>query len=706
VIVQTYIEIDITLDAVTTTYRFTYPQVETAFDSIPALEGVSITPQVLDSGVSMGMRASVRVQLRDFLYPFEGTDYSAGSFFGKLRARRRSLQGFALRVIRGEEGQLLSEMVTEHYVVESLTRSGEQVTIVAKDLLKLADGDRSQAPNVSRGRVLDDISDADTAFTLNPAGIGDLDYPSSGKIAIGGSEVCGFTRVGDVMTITRAQSGTDASAHEADELVQLVLIFDGESPADIIYDLLTQYTDVDPDWCPLSEWQDDIDTYVARLYSAEIVEPTPVQELINEIISQVGLVMYWDGIAQRIELRTLRPMVSDRYLLADEIIQESFRAEEQPAKRVSEVWTYFGLRDAFKDVDSPNSFRSVLVTVDATALEDYGQPAIRKVFSRWIVLNNRPAASRLNSMLLARYRDPPRKFSISLPRMSTEPKLGDIFNIGHWSMQDEDGNEATTLAQFTSIEKTEDTYKCTAEEMLFNSAPGETPDDGDVDQVERVIFIDASVFNLNLKTLHDSLYAAAESGDTVTCIIAATAVVGSLSVDDYAFDVGDWPVGVLITITVNGRIQGKGGDGAINTLDGDAVPGIFIGRSAQDGGPALYTRFPVTVVNNGQIYGGGGGGGYQDYTTGGGLSFHPDFRDGGGGSGSTPGLPNGTADAGGPPETIAATYGYGGGPGEPGAEGRPGSVGPDPGGAAGVAVDGDSFVTFTPAGTIAGARIN
>src|SRR5690606_16257951 len=135
-----------------------------------------------------------------------------------------------------------------------------------------------------------------------------------------------------------------------------------------------------------------------------------------------------------------------------------FAFTEQPGKRASEVWTYFALRNPLEKLDDPQNYRRVLVTVDPTAEADYGQPAIRKVFSRWIAINNRPAASRLNSQLLSRFRDPPRKFRVDLFRTSQELLLGQGVHLRHWSLQDEGGAPVTAPAQVISIEAEEDVY--------------------------------------------------------------------------------------------------------------------------------------------------------------------------------------------------------------------------------------------------------
>lgn len=666
------------------TFRFAYADEEVQFDSIPALENVSVTPGVVDPGQSIGMRATVTVTLKDFQYPLAGSDFFTGTFFGKLRAIKPSLQGTPFRLIRGEDGQSIDEMVTEHYVVESMSRSGDRVKIVAKDILKLADGDRSQAPALSNGRLLSAIDESDSSLQLTPAGIGDLEYPASGKVAIGGSEIVSFTRTGDTMNITRAQSGTDAESHDEDDLVQLVLEYDSQSPADIVFDLLTEYTSVEADWCPLDEWKEDIDTYIGRLYSAEIAEATSVTKLLNEIIVQAGLVMWWDEVAQKVRLKSLRPVTGTRVIREDEMLADTFSFSEQPQKRRSQAWTYFALRNPLERLDDTQNFTSGLVTVDSASDQRYGQAAICKTFCRWIQKNNRPAASRLNTLMLSRYTDPPRKFSFDLSREASEPQKGDPLKLVHHSLQNMSGNLVQVPVQVTAVEKTDTKYRVDCEEMLFTDIQDPELSDGGT----RLIIIDSNSYNVNLRDLFDSIYTGVDEYDSVLCVIEEGVFVGSTNTGSPAFDVGDWPAAVDITLAIKGRIQGRGGDGSL------AFPG-FVGKQ---GGPALFTRYPITLDNEGEISGGGGGGG--------GSSFAPAGQrwGGGGGAGFDPGLGgpnagNGTTETGG---LAGSSFGgNGGGKGEPGALGA--ETG---GGVAGRAIDGVSFVTFIQAGEINGPQVN
>jgi hypothetical protein len=191
-----------------------------------------------------------------------------------------------------------------------------------------------------------------------------------------------------------------------------------------------------------------------------------------------------------------------------------------------------------------------------------------------------------------------------------------------------------------------------------------------------VININEDTYNINLRSVHDSIYSPAESGDSITVIIAPGIIVGSVSTSLPAFDVGNWPSGITIKIQ-GGRIQGKGGDGGFGSSYTAPTPG----------GPALYTRYPVEIIGPAQIWSGGGGGFGID------VEFPSSVVQfyGGGGAGKDPGFPYATTEAGGIPPEYADG---GGGPGE------------DGGAPAGAAIDGESYVTITGAPDVRGHLIN
>ncbi len=653
---------------------------------IPSMKSVSTKPQVLNPGESLGERESVTVSFNDHPHNDVGIDkyhkdrgfdpYYNGTFWAKFVARWPYIQGSALRIIRGFEGDAFEDMEIRHYIVEGWSGpdSNGNFSITAKDAIKLLDGDKAQAPSASNGVLNAGINSSATSATLSPSGIGNAEYPASGVASIGEEQIT-FTRVNDALTIVRGVEST-AIAHDAGETVQLGISYSGQDAADIINDLITNYTDVPSSMIPLSEWQIETTTYIARLYTGKILKPTSVRDLVNELINQVGLVIYSDTVNQKIILRALRQFIPLSETDDNIIIEDSVDIDEQQDKRVSQVWTYIGQRNPLKSIDEEENFKTIVVTVasDSVAALEGRKESIRKIFSRWITTVNRAAAEGLNDIIIQRYMNAPRKFKYKLPITAT-PVLASAVTLSHRNLQNDEGTVESVIAQIISIEKTEAQYSIVAEEMTFTQEA----------VTDRLVVVDQNTYNFNLRDAHDLIYSPAQSGDTVTVVISSGVIVGSTSTSSPSFDVGSWAAGVDISITNNGRIEGKGGQGGAGGA----------GMSGKPGGNALYTRYAIDFDNtNGEIWGGGGGGAAFDDGT-------PASGSGGGGAGYQPGsgANSGTATSGGAGRT--GLCGDGGDPGEDGEDTEDGT-----GGAAGAAINGDSFITFSDEGDILGPRLN
>lgn len=692
------------LDLGMVTLRFGIPTdylAESGIDCIPIVEDLSITPAIVSLGKDLGTRASVRVSFSDHRWADtgEGFDkyvserdydpYTQGSFWGKFRARQPYLRNRALRVIRGTLGQALAEMETRHFIIDSFNGPAMdgKYSIEAKDVLKLLDGDRAQAPRVSQGLLTSVLPEAGTSATLNPAGIGDLQYPASGLAAIGGKEIVAFTRLGDTLTLTRGQYQTDAVEHAAGDRVQLCLQYSGEDPADIIADLMENYGEVPGASIPIEAWRNQTSNFLRRQYSTLIAEPTSVRKLVSELVEQAALSIWWDEIAKEVRLIVLRKIPDTAGHFFDEnIIDGSLRIQEQPNSRLSQVWTYFAQINPLKKVDDADNYRSIAVTVNAEAESDYGSAAIKKIFSRWIPAGGRQVAMRTNDIQLGRFRDAPRRFVFDLFRYGPDtPRIGAGFQVQAWPLQSGTGERDIVPIQFVKITPDADFFRAEAEELRFIEL-----DAGDLDN--RVIIFDADIHNVNFRTTHDLLYPTPVSGDRVTCIIEAGVIVGSHYHDVAAFDVGDWPAGVELVLVIRGRIQGRGGDGATARWKTGVVGG--------QGGAALYTRRPVVISQNNQLWGGGGGGSSPWGTQSGGGGGGQGFIGGTGGQGRTGGTASsGTSEAPGAGSSDGSRGGLAG-QDAPSARGIRG-------GSAGAAIDGNSFVTFlTGDGDIRGPRIN
>lgn len=509
----------------------------------------------------------------------------------------------------------------------------------------------------------------------------------------------------DVMTIVRGQLGTTANSHNTQDRVQHCLRYSGTGPEDIIFDLLHNFANAEVEFLPLEDWANEISSYLNRVYTATIAQPTAVNMLISELIEQAGLSMWWDDRNQEIGLLVLRGLIYTNYFFDDNnIVAETLQVTEQPDKRLSQVHTYFGQINPITSLTDKANYRSVSKIFDANSEIDYGSAAIKEIFSRWIPNLGRSVADRLGQILLSRFKDPPRKIAFSLLRSSIpEIVLANGYQVSSWPLQQDTGEQAVVNVQVTRMRPNPDLIELETEEVLFPVTAAE-------DLTVRNIIVDANSLNINLREAHDLIYPPPTAGITVILTINSGVNLGSVNDTLFSLTIGTWPSGVDIIVNIIGRVQGKGGGGS----------GYPSGLEGQAGGPAIHTRYAIKLACSGQIYGGGGGGGLASYNDGSngyywGGGGGAGFNVGKGGpsglaAGTTPGA-DGTTEAGG------AGFGYGGAGGGPGAPGGTGLVGGTAGGPAGAAIDGVSFCTkgtyvggvFTAgaiSGTILGAEIN
>lgn len=451
------------------TFRFAKPAdyLSNTIDAFSICNDVNFSPSLISLGETLGTRAKLTVSLGDCLHSFKGEAHDQGTFWGKWRGRYGTkLRGRACRLIQGTADQDLASMDTRYYLIENTDGPTPQAvyTIQAQDVLKLADDDRSQAPAISDGSLQGSINSSTTSATLSPTGIGNLEYPTSGWLCFGGKEVVAFTRSGDVLTITRGQFGSVAVSHNAGDRAQLVLRYTGNDVADIIYDLLVTYAGIPASYINLAEWQAETAANLNVIYAATITEGTSVRKLVNELINQAALAVWWDDRAQKIRLQVLREISTDTDTFTeDRILAGSMQVKEQPDKRISQIWTYYGQRDPTDGGAKEDGFRAALATLDLETEAEYGTPAVTKISARWI--ETLSAAERLGQIQISRFRDPPRNFQFAVS-FDENISVAAGYQLEWWANQDEDGNQVPALIQVTKVTRLADRVLVEAEEML------------------------------------------------------------------------------------------------------------------------------------------------------------------------------------------------------------------------------------------------
>lgn len=642
--------------------------------------------------------------------------YERGTFWGKWLARNPYHSNYDCRVREGYVGDMLDDMRVRNYIVDRVDGPvNGSVKIVAKDLFSKIEARKAVAPTASRGELFADITSVATTATLSPTGIGALDYPamagspSEFYVAIG-DEVIRCSRSGDTLNLLeRGALDTVAAAHDEEDLVQWVLVYTSQLAQDITYDLLTTYSEIPASLIDLTEWDAQAEQ-LTQLYTARIAEPVAVNELIGELAEQAGFTIWPDPVTQMIKFVALRSVAPSPTVNDDAwIIDGSFSSKLQIAKRASEVWVYYGQKSPIEKIDDRRNFRSRLVVVDtdAESTVEYGVPAIREIFSRWIPQFGRDFAEDTANRIIAMFRDPPieAEFSIHVSR-DGELEPAQFFFLEVAEIQDDTGAVTPISLAVTQLRRGENDITVRAQEVSFATIEADTG--------ERVIYIENDIYNLNLRTIHDSLYSEPIGGspsEQVRFIIVEGITVGSTSTSTPAMRTGSWPAGLDLILENRGRIQGKGGGG------GNA--GLSV-ENGSPGGDALLVERSLQIENEGvgflgQIWAGGGGGGGALAL----LSGNPDLDGAGGGGGGSGfnggnggnGYPNGTngqpgtSDSGGVGGTwLGNSGGDGGGPG---LIGGPSSFGGGTPGAPGNAINGMSYITWvgSPTGDIRGTTI-
>lgn len=451
----------------------------------PFLERVSqITATVniagSDEGMSpLGRRATVKVSFRDAPYNDLGLDpyraerisgaaqwggvgydpVSRGTFFGKLRARWPHYTGRAFRILEGylQDGAFVLEQ-TRHYVLTDWIGPDESglVQLEGKDPISALADDRALFPPPSNGALSADITAGDLAATLSPAGIGDAEYPASGRARIG-SEILSYTRAADLLTITaRGLANTTAAAHSAGDTVQHVEFVNGERIDDFaervaLTRLPAALIPKATKWAPeISRWMPSV------LLKTNIATPTGVAELLGSL-SALGVSIFWDDVAQEMALKPNRPPDADTiYPLSERDHIKSVKVEDRNGDRITQVNFWTVQIDPTKGANDASNYRRVSGFPNLEAMDSraFGDTRIRNVLCRWFDEGADTVVSSLGRRLLRRFKVAPRRLTITVdPKDRTIP-LAAVVEVTTRQLQDETGASLPTLMQVISREPT------------------------------------------------------------------------------------------------------------------------------------------------------------------------------------------------------------------------------------------------------------
>lgn len=469
---------------------------------IPSVIGnVARAPVTITIGKGLGNRAAVKINLKDHTWSDHDTDpyvdtraytpEETGTYWGKWLARNPYWEGRSLRILTGYIGSPFSwsDFQTEHYDISDIAGpTNGQVTITAKDVLTRTYGRKAQYPAASTGELAADITAGASSATLSPAGIGNEEYPSSGTIAIG-KEAITFTRSGDTLTLTaRGQWGTEAKAHSEGDTVQVCAVWEEVIVTDVLKELLVTGAGVPSAYIPDGtgeNWDVEEGRWLqSALVNGILLKPEKIDKVINELLEQFMIDMWWSSVDQEVKIKVLAPeflgaavdtLNDNEHLLAD-----SIKIQKDSKKRLSEVRVYFNKID-YSEKDDPEEFSSLYVktNIESAGSTQYGSDAIKTINARWI--RDKGLAGALANRLLARYVDTPIEAEFQIDIKDEESaEIGERVELSTKHIQGVSGAPEPVKVQVTKVLEPQigSTLKIQALESVFRGRYGFIAPDG------------------------------------------------------------------------------------------------------------------------------------------------------------------------------------------------------------------------------------
>ena len=431
---------------------------------IPSLAGVSTSPSTINiagsnpDSAGLGNRALCTVTFYDHPHtdvrvdPYVSTrgydPLSRGSFWTKWLYRNRYRQNMVMVVYEGYAGQALSAMRKRTYFVQSVEGPDDSgmISIQGKDVLSRLEERKSQAPKASPGELYIAITAVQTSFEV--AGAVLADYPAAGTLIIG-DEIMTYTSRSltahgvTFSGVVRGTDGSTAATHNAGDAVQECLRFTNQAVNTVIETLLATYGDIPLTYLDTVGWANEVSNYLPTyLLTTLIVRPTAVTELVSQIQQQTLAYLWWDELVAKVKMKVVRGIdVQPKLLTAEKhIISGSFRLEEKPRERASQVWIYYGRDKHTRNMDDPTAYSKLTVIADLASEtpELYDEPSIRKIYANWLVQAS--VADTTASKIILRYVDIPSQVTFSLDAKDRTIWVGDTVTISHYLDVDQFGN--------------------------------------------------------------------------------------------------------------------------------------------------------------------------------------------------------------------------------------------------------------------------
>ena len=355
-----------------------------------------------------------------------------GTRWTKFNARNPHYNGRNAEIKRGLFGDTEAEMEVSLNFIESLKLKGKKVTMTFKDRLKVLDKtDLPEATGitvdgaVSAGAATVPVSDA--TKLLDPVATSRNEYIAVEENVIQYTGISGNNLTG----ATWQEFGTSEADLTDGESVQQCWGFEAANAADIAHFLLNDVGIEDADIDVAGLEQDRDDWLLSAIFTGIWVKPTKAKKILEELQLQSMFSVYWDEVAQKVKLKVTAPPSPTDFILklTDDDFLEVPDFDNNEASRLSRVAIAYLKRSAFSDQGDWESYAkaSVVIDKDAESADQYGEPAIQNIFSRWITTDT--WAQRVRNRLFSRFRDRAPILLLQVAPKDSEIAPADIIEI-------------------------------------------------------------------------------------------------------------------------------------------------------------------------------------------------------------------------------------------------------------------------------------
>lgn len=415
------------------------------YSSIPE-NGFDPTPTRMAVGSGLGFRGTVRVTFDDFAFG------GAGTYFGRLLAANPYYLDRLIKVYDGFYDGVTFDWANfkeRLYFIKKIDGpdSKGKVTIQAADLLTLLDEDQAQTPTTPNAKLASTLAIGATG-TIN---IGDnTDFSASGGIAQINDEFVAYSGVsgGTSIVITaRAQYGTEAEEHDADDAVSPCYSYSAQNVVDVIYDLIDQFSPIDVStYINLTGWEAERDNYLVGDSVTGIVPAgTPIKDKIEKLCQQAMASVWWDDEDQEIKIKAVGPSITPSANLNKDqhILDKGEQPKRDPSKAITEVWVYYGRKNHAKDEEKPSNYSALYVTPDADATAGHGKRKIHTIFAEDIPASGTSTVNKISARLLSQFAQGENTYKFQLDVKDSGVKTGQLVDITTDTIQGVDGLPTT-----------------------------------------------------------------------------------------------------------------------------------------------------------------------------------------------------------------------------------------------------------------------